>query len=90
MQSNFDKINLNLFKVIDIAENNKDILKYSCMICKRGADIISVFNDCEHYCCTECLDNLYDNYKYNNYNKDEVMFICTLCNSKVYDILYKN
>jgi hypothetical protein len=84
--SEFGKINLNLFKILEISENNIDLLTYRCDICNKNSSTVSIFDTCNHNCCVLCSDYLYDSYL----NKDSsIMFECPFCNSKVYDIIYK-
>ena len=94
--SEFGKINLNLFKILEVSENNIDLLTYTCDICNKHSTTISIFDTCNHNCCVSCVDNLYDSYLNSNDYKEEnnisiisIMFICPFCNNKVYDIIYK-
>jgi hypothetical protein len=82
------KINLNLFKILEISEKN--ISTYTCDLCNKNSNMICIFDPCNHNCCVLCCDNLYDSYL----NKEEssyksIMFICTFCDCKIYDISYK-
>jgi hypothetical protein len=84
--SEINKLNLNLFKILQISENNIDLSIYICDICNKNSNTISIFDSCNHTCCVSCVDNLYDSYL----NKDKsVIFECPFCSSKVYDIVYK-
>lgn len=89
------KINLNLFKMLQISENNLYTLIYTCDLCNKHPNTISIFDSCNHHCCSSCVNNLFHSYlKNNNYQEekrkiDSIMFICPFCNSKVYDIIYK-
>jgi hypothetical protein len=92
--SEIDKLKLNLFEIVQISQNNDDLL-YICELCKKSSITLSIFDSCNHSCCIDCVDSLYDSY----FNKDSiinsvnsvnsVMFICPFCDSKVNDIIYK-
>ena len=60
--SEINKINLNLFKIVQISENNIDLSIYTCKLCNKNSSTISIFVPCNHSCCILCLDNLYDSY----------------------------
>jgi len=85
--SEIDKLNLNLFKILEISEKN--ISTYTCDLCNKNSNMISIFDPCNHNCCVLCCDNLYDSYLYNLYKEDLCMFICPFCDCKIYDIFYK-
>lgn len=89
-------ISLKNFKVLQISLS-KDNDNYKCFLCEIYTSRVAIFSDCNHFCCNICLDNLYDTY--NNYNNNKSyndksynneLFICTLCNQKVYDIRYSS
>lgn len=90
--SDLSKINLDLFRIVEIlerSENNIELSIYTCELCSKHSSTISIFDTCNHHCCLTCLDNLYDSYYSKNSENNSVMFICPFCNSKVYDIIYK-
>lgn len=79
-------IGLNNFKVIKISlSEDKD--NYKCSLCEICISRVAIFLDCNHFCCNICLDSLYDTYNNDKKDKNE-LFICPLCNQKVYDIRY--
>ena len=86
--SEIGKINLNLFKILDISENNIDLSIYTCNICDKHSNTISIFDSCNHHCCLLCVDNLYDSYLNKGEDKS-IMFECPFCRTKVYDVVYK-
>jgi len=85
--SSINKINLNIFKVLEISEKNIDLTIYTCDLCNKHSTTLTIFDPCNHNCCLLCVDNLYDSYvrvKINN-----TMFICPFCDCEVLDIVYK-
>lgn len=76
-------LSLNNFKVIHLSESKLEE-KYSCLFCDIKVGRVAIFIECSHFCCTDCLDNIYDNYE----NDKKELFICPLCNEKIYDIDY--
>ena len=85
-------INLNNFKIVQISSLDIKDTKDICFLCIISTYRVATFSDCKHFCCTSCLDNLYDNYKDESDESDESdekeLFICPICNEKVYDIIY--
>ena len=80
-------ISLNNFRVIQISPS-KDEDNYKCFLCEITTSRVAIFSECNHFCCNACLDNLYDTY--DTYYDNKELFVCTLCNQKVYDIRYKS
>jgi hypothetical protein len=78
-------MDLSNFKILNISLNT-DYNKYLCYFCNKECIRIARFDNCEHYGCTVCVDNLYDFYK--NDDKNDAMFLCTICNKTVYNITY--
>ncbi len=76
-------ISLNNFKIVQISSVD---IKDTCFLCKLPIYRIAIFSNCKHFCCTSCLDNLYDTYTDESDEKE--LFICPICNKKVYDIIY--
>ena len=76
------------FNVLKIYEREYDKI---CLLCNKETYFISTFK-CLHFCCLECLGDLYLTYSYdkNNENKKE-LFLCPLCdyNKKIDHIIYK-
>lgn len=56
---------------------------YSCIYCGHHKFHIGKFDCCDHFCCTDCLDFLYDNYNTDNV---VVLFHCPFCKEKVKEI----
>lgn len=88
-----NNIGLDKFKIIKIDESDLYQNKSSeCKFCNRNYLSIGVFDICNHYLCTECIDSLYDEKK-NNLNKedkeDEELFLCPVCGKGVKDIEYR-
>jgi hypothetical protein len=82
------KITLDNFEIVNIQQ--KEIEEsYECKVCMKNVHILSLFDRCEHYCCTDCVDILYDTY--DTYEDKDVfhMFLCPFCNEKVNNINYK-
>jgi hypothetical protein len=76
---------------MDILKNSK-ILYYQkekqiiiCLFCKIKREFMAYFDNCNHYCCSTYLDNLYDNYD----NTKNELFKCLICNKIINDITYK-
>jgi late competence protein required for DNA uptake (superfamily II DNA/RNA helicase) len=80
--NNFENTIFNGLKILK-CEVEKE--KYTCQRCNTVREIMSFFNECDHYCCTSCIDYLYDN----NVQVDTELFKCFLCDKKIYDIKYK-
>ena len=81
-------ISLNNFRVLQISPSIDDD-NYKCSLCEISTSRVAIFLECNHFCCNICLDNLYDTYNNNKkHNNENELFVCTLCNKKVYDISY--
>ena len=81
-----ENINLGKFKTINIIEKEVDY-NYKCDFCSREVYRVGIFDICNHHCCTECIDNLYDND--NPDIEDSFLFLCPLCRKYVKDIEYR-
>lgn len=60
-------------------------IKYECKFCNTSKPHIGEF-ECLHFCCTDCLDVLYDNY---DSASVELLFECPFCRQKVKEIILK-
>lgn len=79
-------INLNNFKIVQISSLDIKDTKNICFLCTLSTYRVATFSNCKHFCCTSCLDNLYDTYK--DERDENELFVCPICNEKVYDVIY--
>lgn len=79
-------MDLSNFKVLDIIERTNNTI-YKCCFCEKEIERIATLK-CSHYFCLDCVDTLYDLYKDKKDKDDNIMFLCPLCNEKIYVVRY--
>lgn len=62
--------------------------KYYCYLCKSYRYNYCILKCCNYIICSNCIDDLYDNYTIDNYSDE--LFKCTNCSNKIYDINIQN
>jgi hypothetical protein len=87
-----NNIGLEKFKIINIQTKSENLDRNDkefsdCNFCNRKEYSIGVFDICNHYCCTECIDSLYDMEK--TEEKKEELFLCPICRKSVKEIDYR-
>ena len=74
---------LTKFKVISIAKEDN---QYKCNLCQSNRGFLAYFDTCEHSCCSNCIDNLFDTYDVKCF---EELFKCPKCFINIYNIEYE-